>query len=282
MSNSAPATRKTPRHWTLDDIPWDRFQADKVDPDVLRIVKAAALVEFNGRDYAIYLCNVIPNDPAFAEAAAAWAEEEVQHGEALGRWAQLADPDWDFDKAVRDFRAGFKVDVDAPASRRGSRSGELISRCIVETGTSSYYTALADATEEPVLEIVCRKIAADELRHYKLFYDHLKTYAQQENLGLISRLRIALGRIAETEDDELSYAYYAAQGAEGDYDRQANANAYMRRAFRYYKEHHAERVVSMVFKAVGFKPASWVFRAASWAAFRIMQRQTRLRETLAA
>lgn len=270
------------RHWTLDDIPWDRFRADKVDPDILRIVKAAALVEFNGRDYGAYLCNVFPDDEPFQQAAKLWAEEEVQHGEALGRWAQLADPDWNFDKAIQDFREGYRVDVDASDSVRGSRCGELISRCIVETGTSSYYTALADATEEPVLEAISRKIAADELRHYKLFYDHLKHYAEAEKLTVLGKLRIALGRIAETEDDELSYAYYAAQGAQGPYDRAANNKAYMRRAFRYYEQKHADRVVSMVFKAVGLKPQSLLYRVASRLAYIIIQRQGQKRESLAA
>jgi len=41
--------------WTLDDIAWDRFDRTKVDPELLRIVKAASLVEYNGADYAQYL-----------------------------------------------------------------------------------------------------------------------------------------------------------------------------------------------------------------------------------
>jgi len=160
--------------WTLDDIPWDRFDRDKVDPELLRIVKAASLVEQNGGDYAHYLCNVFHDDPDFQAVALAWGREEIQHGEALGRWAMLADPAFDHAEACRRFTAGFRVDLDAKASVRGTRSGELIARCIVETGTSSYYTALAEAAEEPVLQAICRRIAADEHRHYKLFYDHLK------------------------------------------------------------------------------------------------------------
>ena len=61
------------RHWTLEDIPWDRFDPSKVDPDLLRLVKAASLVEYNGGDYAAYLCNVFPDDPKFQEAARLWA-----------------------------------------------------------------------------------------------------------------------------------------------------------------------------------------------------------------
>ena len=91
---------------------------------------------------------------------------------------------------------------------RGSRTGELIARCMVETGTSSYYTALGEATGEPVLKQICRHIAADEFRHFKLFYDHMRRYLAREHISLLRRLRIAAGRIGESEDDELAYAWH--------------------------------------------------------------------------
>ena len=69
-------------HWTLDDIAWDKLDRSKVDADVLAVVKAASLVEHNGRDYATYLCNVFGDDPEFQHVARAWALEEVQHGQA--------------------------------------------------------------------------------------------------------------------------------------------------------------------------------------------------------
>ena len=93
---------------------------------------------------------------------------------------------------------------------RGSRAGELVARCIVETGTSSYYTALMEAADEPVLKEICRNIAADEHRHYKLFYDHLRRYLTAEKIGRWRRVAVAISRMRESEDDELSYAYFAA------------------------------------------------------------------------
>ena len=80
------------KHWTLDDLPWDQIDHSKADPEILKIIKAAALVEYNGRDYATYLCNVFSDDPGFQQVARDWAEEEVQHGAALGRWAEIIDP----------------------------------------------------------------------------------------------------------------------------------------------------------------------------------------------
>src|SRR3546814_15866992 len=111
--------------------------AAKVDPELGKIVKAASLVEYNGADYATYLCNVFPDDPEFQAAAWSWAAEEVQHGEALARWSKLADASFDFDGCFARFREGYKISVAASDSIRGSRSGELVARCIVEVGTPS-------------------------------------------------------------------------------------------------------------------------------------------------
>jgi hypothetical protein len=266
----------TIQHWTLDDIAWDRFDPSLVDPDILKVAKAAALVEYNAHDYAAYLCNVFSDDPAFQDASRRWAEEEVQHGRALGRWAELADPSFDFMGAVERFRALFTITVAAAASVRGSRSGELIARCMVETGTSSYYAALGEATAEPVLKAICKNISADELRHYKLFYSHLKTYLEQDEIGTFRRLRIAISRIAETEDDELACAYYAANAAAGErYVRERYSREYLRRAYGYYRPHHLDRAIGMIFKACGLSPQSRLFAIAQRVAWWMLENRAR-------
>jgi hypothetical protein len=244
------------KHWTLDDIPWDRFDRAKVDSEMLKVVKAAAMVERNGGDYATYLCNVFHDDPEFQAAARAWAEEEVQHGLALARWATLADPEFDFEGGFRRFTEGFRLPLEASRSVRGSRAGELIARCIVEIGTSSYYGSLGEGTAEPVLKEICRNIAADELRHYKLFYSHLRRYRAQERPGFWTRARVIWGRVAELHgDDELPYAYYCANPGEfSSYDRRSSGRAYARRAYRYYQPRHIERAAAMMLKALGIRP----------------------------
>jgi hypothetical protein len=225
---------------------------------------------------------VFHDDPAFQEVARHWGDEEIQHGRALGRWAELVDPGFDQAKAAERFTAGFRVDLDATKSVRGTRSGELIARCIVETGTSSYYSALAEAVQEPVLKAICKHIAADELRHYKLFYRHLKRYLERERIGFWSRLKVAAGRIAESEDDELAYAYYAANETSGPYQRKRYNNAYARRAYRVYRVHHIERGMAMIFKAVGLTPNGRLNRMASRVAWWVMRRRMHSLERAAA
>jgi hypothetical protein len=256
--------------WTLDDIPWHDFDRTRVDPDLLRIVKAASLVEYNGGAYAGHLCRVFADDPEFQATARRWGSEEVQHGRALARWARLADPSFDFEAAFARFQAGYHVDFDVERSRRGSRAGEMIARCIVETGTSSYYSALREAAAEPVLAEICRRIAADELRHYRLFYKNLGRYLARDGLGRWARLRVALGRVAESQDDELPYAYHAAN-CTGPYERRRSARDYESRAFSLYRRHHVERGVAMVLKAVGLKPNGRLGAVAGAVAWRAMR-----------
>ena len=270
------------KHWHLDDIAWASFDPSRVDPAVVPLVKAAAMVERNGDDYALYLKSVFRDDPDFQQAAENWAVEEIQHGDALGKWAMLADPAWDFHAAFARYRESFKIDTKADASIRGSRTGELIARCMVETGTSSYYTALGEASQEPVLQEICRQIAADEYRHFKLFYDHMKRYLARENLTFVQRLKVAAGRIGESEDDELAYAYHCGNEPLGTpYDHDRCIAAYMGRAMNHYRFRHVERGMGMIFKSIGLEPRGRLSDLAAKGAWRLLQwRRERYRQTL--
>jgi hypothetical protein len=272
------------KHWRIEDVAWDRFDPKAVDPVLVPLIKAAAMVERNGKDYALYLNGVFGDDPDFRRAADYWAEEEVQHGDALAKWAELADPTWDSAAAFDRYRAGYSVKTDADASIRGSRTGELIARCMVETGTSSYYTALAEAAAEPVLKQVCKLIAGDEYRHFKLFYDHMRRYLSRENLGMMTRLRIALGRIGESEDDELAYAYHCGnEPASQIYRHDRCSAAYMASAMGLYRRRHIERSTGMILKAVGLSPRGRLSAVATKLAWRLLQwRQHKFEQQLAA
>ena len=264
------------KHWRLEDVAWDRFDPAQVDPSIVPLVKAAAMVERNGVDYAVYLGRVFVDDPDFRRASDNWAIEEVQHGDALGRWAMLADPGWNFEAAFQRYRDGYKLPLDADASVRGSRTGELIARCMVETGTSSYYTALAEATGEPVLQQVCKLIAADEYRHFKLFYDHMRRYLARERLGMLNRLKIAAGRITESEDDELAFAYHCGNESEATaYEHKRCIAAYMGRAISFYRFRHIERAMGMILKSVGLPPRGRLSAAGARLTWTLLQRRRR-------
>lgn len=252
--------------WNLDDIHWSLFDPDKVEPGMLAAVKAAALVEYNAPDYVIYLKRVFANaGRETLDAIEQWGREEAQHGQALGRWAEMADPDFKLDQAFIRFRKGYRAPhlaSEESHSVRGSCRGEMIARCVVESGTSSYYSAIRDATEEPVLKDIAGHIAADEYRHYKLFYGILHAQAEPE-LSFWTKLRIAIGRVRESDDDELAYAYYCAnvpadQEAALPYDRRTYSNASAATSMAIYRRKHIQKLVQMVAKAMGADPHGWL------------------------
>jgi hypothetical protein len=239
-------------HWNIDDLAWDTLVPCPVDPALLATVKTAALVEANSADYVTYLRNVFALDAEFVRAAERWGDEEIQHGSALGRWAERMDPDFDFRRALARFRAGYRIPLDADSSVRGSRTGELVARCVVESGTCSFYSALRDAAPEPLLREICHRIAQDEAQHFRLFKTHLDRYQRQAPLSRLARARIALGRIFETGDDELAYAYFSANAPDGAaYDRVRHGTAYWRRALRFYARRHLQGAAHMVAVAIG-------------------------------
>jgi hypothetical protein len=249
--------------WTLNDIDWSRFDRTKVDPVMLAAVKAASLVEYNAPDYVTYLRNVYRAAPEhIVRDIERWGGEEIQHGLALGRWAELADPQFDFKAAFARFRSSYRAPHfdRADSSVRGSRRGEMIARCVVESGTSSLYSALRDATDEPVLKEIAARIAGDEFRHYRLFYD-IGRADQEPELPRWKKLWIALSRVNESSDDELPCAFYcanvpASEAERRPYRRRHYARVYRKTIMSFYRRHHVEKLVKMVIMPSGISPAS--------------------------
>ncbi|WP_040476056.1 ferritin-like domain-containing protein [Paramagnetospirillum caucaseum] len=264
--------------WNADDIAWDRFDPGRVDAGILQVIKAAAMVERNAADYTLYLARVFRDDPGFVARLDRWREDEIRHGDILGRYAELADPGFCFAERFGRFADGYRIpaQAEAEASVRGSATGELLARCIVETGTSSFYSAIRDASREPVLREICHRIAGDEFRHYKLFYGAMRDSQARDRLPLWRRALVAVGRIRESDDDELAYAWHAANEPDGvEYDRARCNAAYASRAYALYGKVHAERAAGMVVKAVGLDPRGWLGRRARDFAWVKMQQRSR-------
>lgn len=273
--------------WSLDDIAWSALAPERVEADLLEAVKAAALVEANSADYVRYLHNVFADDPAFRDAASHWGVEERQHGDALGRWAEAVDPTFNYAQALARFRAGYQIPVDAAQSVRGSRAGELVARCVVESGTCSFYSAIRDHTSEPVLRQIAGFIAQDEARHYRLFKTHLDRYLAARKLGFFERCGIAYARVAEADDDELAYAYYsaniAALPAPRAYERRECARAYSRRTLQLYELKHLRAALHMILNAANINPAGRIAKIGMWLGWHALRfRVRRLQQAAAA
>jgi hypothetical protein len=190
----------------------------------------------------------------------------------------MADPSFKLDETFARFHKGYRpAHFASPddVSVRGSRRGEMVARCVVESGTSSYYSAIKDATDEPVLKEIAGRIAADEFRHYKLFYETL--HKQDEpDLPFWKKLLIAAGRVTESDDDELCYAYYCAtvpadREAATPYVRAAYAKAGYNTTLRIYRRHHIRKLTQMVAKAVGADPHGRLTKLAEGLLWRMLR-----------
>lgn len=173
--------RRPRRHWSLDDIPWHLVRRDAVEENraFFFLVATASLMESATDIYTENLVEYFAGDEEVTSwLAHSWLPEELQHGRALRRYVETAWPEFDWEPAFRGFVEEFKPYCDI--SLEAVRSLELASRCVVETGTASYYTTLSRASPEPVLALLTRRIADDEVRHYKHFYRYFRSYRQVE------------------------------------------------------------------------------------------------------
>jgi hypothetical protein len=105
----------------------------------------------------------------------------------------------------------------------------------------------------------------------------LRRYLDRENIGRWKRLAVALGRIGESEDDELAYAFYAAnEDDQTPYDRRVYGRAYMRRAYACYRAPQVKRAVAMIFKAAGLDPQGRMAALAARAAYGFIRLRGRM------
>lgn len=243
-------------YWSLDTIAWDRFDSSRVHPQLLAFARGACLVEFNADVYTDYLCRVFSDDPELQSKFHIWGKEEVRHGLAIKKWVELADPDFDFERSLAVFRAAYQqLPEEGDTSVRGSRARELVARCIVESGTSSFYSALRDAAEEPVFKEICHLIALDEVRHFNLFRKSLEgQYGPAEKLGIASRVKVVLGRMLETSDEELSFAHRAGNFPDEPIEPERTkeySSDYMKQITQLYRPAHYRLVAGLAMKAAG-------------------------------
>jgi ferritin-like protein len=181
-SHSLPRRRgRSGQRWSLDDIPWQAIRHDAIanSDAFFFLVATASLMESATELYTENLIDFFAGDDEVTDwLDQYWLPEELQHGQALRRYVETAWPQFDWEPTFRGFVEEFGPYCDVALER--ARSLEMASRCVVETGTASYYTTLSRASPEPVLRLLARRIVEDEVRHYKHFYRFLRKYRNAE------------------------------------------------------------------------------------------------------
>lgn len=242
--------------WRLDDIPYDRIEIGAVrdDRELLYLLAAASFVEITSDLYTRNLAGYFAADPAvFVWLREEWEPEELQHGAALRHYVETVWPGFDWAGAYDRFQRDYRDGRPAPAFPSG-RALELAGRCVVETGTATFYRMLAESSPEPVLAMIANRIAADEIRHYKGFYRHFRRYAATEMTGR----RAILGALWRKASDigarntyyAVKHSFIADTGAVR--FRDADYRAFRAGVSRRIRRHYPHRMaVRMILKPLG-------------------------------
>jgi hypothetical protein len=195
--------------WSIDDIPYAAVDAGRLRAEarLFQLVAAASFVEITSELYTRNLVEYYRgDDDVTAWLQTGWQREEIQHGAALRRYVETAWPEFDWARAYRNFLAEYSA-LCAVERLQDSRALEMVARCVVETGTSSFYRMLSSAAPEPVLRRLALNISTDEVDHFKHFYRYFRRYAATEGTGRAAVLRTLIRRVIEVDAEDAACAF---------------------------------------------------------------------------
>ncbi|SOY87661.1 ferritin-like domain-containing protein [Cupriavidus taiwanensis] len=204
MSEPSAATRP----WSVNDIRYEAIDLARVrgDRDLFYLLVSASFIESGSDTYAGNLVTYYARVPdAAGWLAEQWEAEELQHGLALRRYVEHVWPEFDWERGYARFFAEYSqtcsIDQFEP-----TEALEMAARCVVETGTAAYYRALEQASDEPVLRDLTRRISNDEVRHYKHFLHFFNRFAEAERLGRLRVLGAVARRLLEIKNEDAAIA----------------------------------------------------------------------------
>ena len=166
--------------------------------ELFYLLASASFIETGSEMYTRNLAEHCAGHPEVAAwLCGQWEREELQHGRALELYVRAAWPTFDWQAAFDDFFAEY-AGLCTLEALEPERALEMVARCVVETGTTTYYQTLRDLSPEPVLTRLLGHIRADEVGHFKHF---LAYFRQLRATRPVSRARVA--RVLYTRLQEL-------------------------------------------------------------------------------
>ncbi|MDD3760294.1 MAG: ferritin-like domain-containing protein [Acidithiobacillus sp.] len=245
--------------WSLQDIPFDRIECAALadESDWFYLLAGASFVETLSDLYARNLAEYYGSDSeAQSWLREQWEQEEVQHGHALRAYVLAVWPDFDWEAAYARFVAEYGP-LCQTENLGPTPALEMAARCVVETGTASFYTMIQQASPEPVLRELAARIRADEVQHYKYFYRFFREYQTRER---ISRWRILRGLWHRAAEADLEDSFLAIRCAfelrnPGQAFTPNDFRAFRKRLSVWIRRHYPfEMAIKMLMKPVALPP----------------------------
>jgi hypothetical protein len=258
--------------WPIAQVPYDpiALAERQTRPWLFYVLVSASFLEITSEHYAGNLLELFHEDEEVCEwLSKEWQSEELKHGAALRGYVQQIWPDFDWDSAYRSFFAEFTQHC-TPDALAPTPTLELVARCVIETGTASFYRMLSEASPEPMLKQLAAAISADEVRHYKHFYRHLTRYRRRSDPGRIAVLLTLLARIGEIDAEDAFYALkhvYSAENPGAPFSR-TTYTAFRVELRALARDHFPHRMATkMLLRPLDLSPpvSRVVFPAVAWA-----------------
>ncbi|SPA37049.1 putative ferritin-like protein [Cupriavidus taiwanensis] len=196
------------RPWSVSDIRYEAIDVARVrgDRDLFYLLVSASFIESGSDTYAGNLATYYARVPEAAGwLSQHWEAEELQHGMALRRYVEHVWPEFDWERGYARFFDEYSQTCSIEQFEP-TQALEMAARCVVETGTAAYYRALEQASDEPVLRDLTRRISNDEVRHYKHFLHFFNRFAEAERLGRLRVLGAVARRLLEIKNEDAAIA----------------------------------------------------------------------------
>jgi hypothetical protein len=196
--------------WRVENIDFSKVQKELIKKDELMfyLLTTASFVEITSD---LYTNNLIKKYGGKSEELAKWLDsvwefEELQHGRALKAYVEYVWEDFDWDSAYKSFFEEYSK-LCTTGVLKEEVSLEMVERCVVETGTSTFYKFLESVVNEPLLKELASDIKNDEISHYNVFKTYHEENREAEGVSRWEILKAIIDRIKEVETDDTKIAY---------------------------------------------------------------------------
>lgn len=195
--------------WQLKEIDFSAIRKEWVrdDDDLFYLLASASFVEILSELYAQNLIDHYQGDAQVVRwLQERWQREEVQHGRAFKAYVQAVWPEFDWEGAYADFVQEYSA-LCTVEELEPSQALEMAARCVVETGTATFYHSLTRYTREPVLRQILANIKSDEVRHFTEFRHHFRKYNREEANSAWQVSRAMWRRMGEIRGEDSYIAF---------------------------------------------------------------------------
>jgi hypothetical protein len=151
--------------WVLEQIPWEQFRPDLVEPEYVVFAKGAIMGESNSVAATHGLLSEFADDYDFSQFACIWGYQEIQHHLVFQTWLQLAGHEVSYEK-INAMREPYPPGV--------TKAATLATNVICEVLTNHMYKCVSRSMREPVIAKIASRASGDEARHAREFAYYTK------------------------------------------------------------------------------------------------------------